>query len=77
MTRSEVIDTLRSVYKTMGFRGLAAVGMDIVKHGPLHDPEFLTCAKCGGEFERPVAQMGSLPRYCLACDIHNARRRRS
>lgn len=72
MDRAEVIAALREAYQTGGMRLLSAIADDIREHGPLHDPEFVTCIQCGNEFE-PVTgterQNGGRQklRLCFGC----------
>lgn len=54
MDRAATVRLLAEVFQTEGYSDRWRTLMDSIReHGQIHDPEFLTCADCGVEFERP------------------------
>lgn len=69
MDRQEVIELLTFLRENgeMGTPRWDALMRSIQTHGPIHDPEWVACTKCGDEFELPVVSLGRTPQMCTVC----------
>ena len=56
VNREELVEFLRQLYRTEGYKGLEEITQHMRDHGQVHDPEWYTCSWCGSEWEREPGQ---------------------